>query len=151
MILVVDNHGFTTRILTHQLGAVHLVTAAELLAVDLDNYTHVVIGHGSAAVDLQPLHEAPHLPVLAIGAGYQHLAALYGHIETTSAKPVYGQPVAHHHSGVELFAGLPVNVKLISYHAWRLHRMDIDRFVIISTDNDEDVLAFRVLSTHIWE
>ena len=150
MILVVDNHGFTTRILTHQLGAVHLVTAAELLAVDLDNYTHVVIGHGSAAVDLQPLHEAPNLPVLAIGAGYQHLAALYGHTETTSAKPVYGQPVTHHHCGAELFAGLPVDVKLISYHAWRLHRMDTDRFAIHATGADDAVLAFRVQGTNHW-
>src|SRR5699024_3307467 len=86
--------------------------------------------------------------VLAIGAGYQPLAALYGHIETTSAKPVYGQPVAHHHSGVALFAGLPVNVKLISYHAWLLHRMDIDRFVIHATCDDDAVLSFRFHGTN---
>src|SRR5699024_3091425 len=92
----------------------------------------------------------PNLPVLAIGAGYQHLAALYGHTETTSAKPVYGQPVAHHHCGAELFAGLPVDVKLISYHAWRLHRMDTDRFAIHATGADDAVLAFRVQGPNHW-
>lgn len=150
MILVVDNHGFTTRILTHQLGAVHLVTAAELIAVDLADYTHVVVGHGTASIDLHPLKAAVNLPVLAIGAGYQHLAALYGHTETTRVQPVYGQPVAHHHCGTGLFAGLPALTELISYHAWRLHRMNTDRFSIHATDDDDAVLAFRVNGTNHW-
>ncbi|WP_022870571.1 chorismate-binding protein [Yaniella halotolerans] len=150
MILVVDNHGFTTRILTHQLGAVRLVTAAELRVVDLHDYTHVVLGHGTAADELQPLHEVPHLPVLAIGAGYQQLADCYGHTATTSAQPVYGQPVEHQHTGCELFAGLPDPVELISYHAWRLHRMDPERFTIHASDDNDAVLAFRVNGTNHW-
>src|SRR5690625_3581663 len=93
MILVVDNHGFTTNILTHQLGAVHLVTAAELAALNLTEYTHVVIGHGTDIPDLTVLHAVPDIPVLAIGAGYQHLAAAYGHTATAPAQPVYGQPI----------------------------------------------------------
>lgn len=150
MILVVDTHGFTTHILTHQLGAVHVVTAAELTVVDLADYTHVVVGHGTASLDLQPLKAATNLPVLAIGAGYQHLAALYGHIETTSVQPVYGQSVAHQHSGTGLFADLPARAELISYHAWRLHRMDTERFSIHATDDDDAVLAFCVNGTNHW-
>src|SRR5699024_1069708 len=115
MILVVDNHGFTTRILTHQIGAAHLATATELRGLDLNEYSHVVLGHGTEVMDLQPLHDVPHLPVLAIGASYQQLAAFYGHTETISAKPVYGQPVVHHHTGRELFVGLAQHVELISY------------------------------------
>lgn len=150
MILVVDNHGFTTRILTHQIGAVHLATATELRGLDLNEYSHVVLGHGTEVMDLQPLHDVPHLPVLAIGASYQQLAAFYGHTETISAKPVYGQPVVHHHTGRELFVGLAQHVELISYHAWRLYRLDSQRFTIHATDGDDAVLAFSVNGTNHW-
>ena len=87
MILVVDNHGFTTNILTHQLGACHMVTAAELVALNLSDYTHLVLAHGTDQPDLTDLHNFPQLPVLAIGSSYQHLAAAHGHTRTAPAQP----------------------------------------------------------------
>lgn len=150
MILVVDSHGFTTRILTHQLGAVHVVTVAELSALNLADYTHVVIGHGSETVDLAPLDIASELPVLAIGSASQHLAARYGHETTDEAQPVYGQPVTHWHAAQGLFAQLSNPVELISYHAWRLDHMNPEMFEIEATDDNGLVLAFRVRGTNHW-
>lgn len=150
MILVIDQHGFTTHILKHQLGAVHTVTAAELPAVKLTDYTHAVIGHGPASANVQGLLSAPNLPVLGIGSAYQHLAALYGHTETTGARPVYGQPVVHHHASTGIFAGLAERTELISYHAWRLQAVDPERFGVYATDDDGAVLAYRVAGTKHW-
>lgn len=150
MILVVDNHGFTTNILTHQLGAVHLITAAELAALNLTEYTHVVIGHGTDIPDLTVLHAVPDIPVLAIGAGYQHLAAAYGHTATAPAQPVYGQPIQHHHTQTGLFAGLPNPIELITYHAWRLATMDPAVFTSHAVDDAENVLAYHVKGTNHW-
>ena len=150
MILVVDNHGFTTRILTHQLGAVHIITATELAEVKLDDYSHLVIGHGPAKADLELLKSVPNLPMLAIGAGYQHLAETYGHRTTSSVQPIYGQPVTHNHSSTGIFAGVPNPVELISYHPWRLASMAPMDFSIHAVDDNDDVLAFRVQGTHHW-
>lgn len=150
MILVVDNHGFTTRILAHQLGGVHIVTAAELSALRLDDYTHVVVTHGPDDSDLAPLKAVPHLPVLAIGAGYQQLGLLYGHVETAPVQPIYGQPVPHHHDATGIFAELPDPVSLISYHAWRLNAVDPHVFSIAAADDDGAVVAFRVHGTQHW-
>lgn len=150
MILVVDNHGFTTNILTHQLGAVHLVTAAELATLNLTEYTHLVIGHGTDIPDLTVLQALPSLPVLAIGAGYQHLAATYGHTATAPVQPVYGQPVQHHHTGTGLFAGLPNPIELITYHAWRLNTMDPTVFTSHAVDDTENVLAYHINGTNHW-
>ena len=150
MILVVDNHGFTTRILTHQLGAVHIMAATELAEVDLEDYSHVVVGHGPAKADLELLKSVPNLPVLAIGAGYQHLAETYGHRTTALTQPIYGQPITHSHSATGIFAGLANPVELISYHPWRLVNMAPTEFSIHATDENDAVLAFRVQGTHHW-
>ena len=120
MILVIDLHGFTTHILTHQLGAVHRVTATELPALNLEAYTHIVIAHGPETVDLAKLTGIPQVPVLAIGAGYQHLAAAYGHTTLGPSQPVYGQPVAHQHTATGLFTGVAPQAALVSYHPLRL-------------------------------
>lgn len=150
MILVVDNRGFTTRILTHQLGAVHIVSATELAGLDLHHYTHVVVTHGTHDADLSPLKTVPDVPVLAIGVGYQQLAGLYGHTASASAQPVYGLPVRHHHGGGGLFAGVPNPVELISYHAWRLDGLDPEIFRIEATDPNNYVMAFRIRGTNHW-
>lgn len=150
MILVVDNHGLTTRVLTHQLGAVHIVTAAELAMLNLADYTHVVIGHGTEQIDLEPLYAIPDTPVLALGSGYQYLAALHGHTKTATAKPVYGRQVTHRHLAQGLFENLANPVELISYHAWRLTHVAPELFEVEATDDDGLVLAFRVHGTQHW-
>ena len=150
MILVVDNLGFTTNILTHQLGAVHLVSAAELVALNLTDYSHVVIPHGTQVPDLSGLLEHPELPVLAIGSGYQHLAAAYGHDTVASAQPVYGEPVVHRHTGTGILEGIESPVELISYHAWRLSTMDPAKFDIAAVDHADNVLVYRLNGTNHW-
>ena len=150
MILVVDNLGFTTNILTHQLGAVHLVSAAELVALNLIDYSHVVIPHGTETPDLAGILAHPELPVLAIGSGYQQLASSYGHDTLAPAQPVYGQPVAHHHTATGILSGVTNPVELISYHAWRLNAMDPERFDIVAVDDAQAVLVYRVKGTNHW-
>lgn len=150
MILVVDNHGFTTNILMHQLGAVHRVTATELPALRLEQYTHVVVTHGPDSADLTRLTALPQLPVLAIGAGYQQLAEAYGHTAVASAQPVYGQPVRHQHTGAELLAGIPNPTALVSYHAWRLIDMDSKKFAVHAVDENMAALIYRVNGTNHW-
>src|SRR5690625_203651 len=150
MILVIDNHGFTTNILIHQLGAVHVVSATELAALNVDDYTHVVVTHGPQEADLRPLTAAPQLPVLAIGAGYQQLATAYGHTTVGLAQPIYGQPVVHQHTDNGLFADVPNPTSLVSYHPWRLTAMDPETFVIHAADADAGVLAYRVNETNHW-
>lgn len=148
MILVVDNHGFTSRILAHRLGSVDTVTGVELAGLPLDDYTHIVVGHGTTQPDLQALAELPDVPVLAIGAAYQHLAALYGHHQTATAQPVYGQPVTHRHEATGLFAQLPQPTQLISYHPWRLINMAAETFTVQATDDHQAVLAYRIKETN---
>ncbi len=150
MILVVDNHGFTTNILTHQLGAVHIVSAAELVALNLTDYTHVVVTHGTDLVDLTELTSAPQLPVLAIGSGYQHLAAAYGHHRVAPAQPVYGESVTHRHSAAGIMTKLDDPVELISYHAWRLVDMNPAVFRIHAVDDADAALIYHVQGTNHW-
>lgn len=150
MILVLDHHGFTTNILIHQLGAVHRVTATELTDLNLDDYTHIVVTHGPEPAELVKLTTAPHIPVLAIGAGYQQLAAAYGHIEVGPSQPVYGQPVTHHHAATGIFTGVPNPAELVSYHPWRLTKLASETFVVHAVDADEAVLAYRILGTNHW-
>lgn len=150
MILVVDNHGFTTNILVHQLGAAHTVAAAELAALTLTDYSHIVIGHGTAPCDLSVLTAHPDLPVLSIGAGYQHLAAAYGHSGRATAQPVYGQPVTHRHTGTGLLTGVPNPAELISYHAWRLTQLEPVTFDIQARDDADAALIYRVHNTAHW-
>ena len=150
MILVIDLHGFTTHILTHQLGAVHRVTATELPALNLEAYTHIVIAHGPETVDLAKLTGIPQVPVLAIGAGYQHLAAAYGHTTLGPSQPVYGQPVAHQHTATGLFTGVAPQATLVSYHPLRLTDLDAKTFTVHAVDAAEGVLAYRVNDTNHW-
>ncbi|GAA4480421.1 aminodeoxychorismate synthase component I [Enteractinococcus fodinae] len=150
MILLIDLHGFTTHILTHQLGAVHRVTATELPALNLETYTHIVIAHGTDTVDLTQLLSLPQVPVLALGAGYQHLAAAYGHTAVGPSQPVYGQPVAHHHTATGLFTGVAPQAPLVSYHPLRLTALDTQTFTVHALDDANAVLAYRVKDTNHW-
>ena len=150
MILVLDQQGFTTNILTHQLGAVPMVTATELAALNLDHFTHVIITHGPQLTDLARLRSVPQLPVLAIGSASQQLAAAYGHTAVGLVQPVYGQEIAHHHKTTGLFQALPSPVHLVSYHPWRLTAMDPNVFTAHAIDHDEAVLAFLVNGTNHW-
>jgi para-aminobenzoate synthetase len=150
MILVLDQQGFTTNILRHQLGAVPMVTATELAALNLDSFTHVIITHGPQQTDLARLRNVPQLPVLAIGSASQQLAAAYGHTAVGPVQPVYGEQVAHHHDATGLFQNLPNPVNLVSYHPWRLTAMDPDRLTPHAVDHDDSVLAFRVKGTNHW-
>lgn len=150
MILVVDSHGFTTNILAHQLGAVQIVSAAELVALNLSDYTHVIIAHGTQIPDLSGLHTLPDLPVLAIGSGYQHLAATYGHQALAPARPVYGEPVVHNHDGTGILVHVDNPVQLISYHAWRLTDLNPDTFIIHAVDESDDALVYRIRDTKHW-
>lgn len=150
MILVVDNLGFTTNILTHQLGAVHMVPAAELVALNLTDFSHVVIAHGTQIPDLSGLLDLPDLPVLAIGSGYQQLAAAYGHDSLAPAQPVYGEPITHQHTRTGILAGLDSPVELISYHAWRLTAMDPGSFDLHAFDDAGNALIYRVEGTNHW-
>ena len=150
MILVVDNLGFTTNILTHQLGAVHMVPAAELVALNLTDFSHVVIAHGTQIPDLSGLLDLPDLPVLAIGSGYQQLAAAYGHDSLAPAQPVYGEPITHQHTRTGILAGLDSPVELISYHAWRLTAMDPGSFDLHAFDDAGNALIYRVAGTNHW-
>ena len=150
MILVIDNHGFTTNILTHQLGAVHIVTATELPALNLRDYSHVVVTHGPDQADLTSLANTPQLPVLAIGAAYQQLAAVYGHTSVAPAQPLYGLPVQHHHTATGLFAEVPHPAEFISYHPWRLTGMDPKLFTAHALDDHDAVLAYRINGTNHW-
>lgn len=150
MILVIDLHGFTTHILTQQLGAVHRVTAAELPALTLAAYTHIIVTHGPDTVDLTQLTGLPQVPVLAIGAGYQHLAAAYGHTTVGAAQPVYGQTVAHQHTATGLFTGVAPQAPLVSYHPLRLLDLEIATFTAHAVDDANAVLAYRVNGTNHW-
>ena len=150
MILVIDHHGFTTNILTHQLGAVHRVTASELMALNLQDYTHIVVTHGTAQADLTQLTTVPHIPVLAIGTGYQHLAAAYGHTQVGPSQPVYGQAVTHHHTATGIFTGVPNPTPLVSYHPWRLTGLNSATFAVHAVDDDDAVLAYRIQGTNHW-
>ena len=150
MILVIDNHGFTTRILAHQLGAVDIVPAAELATVNLTDYTHVVVSHGTADAQLQALQAVPNLPVLGIGSGADQLARLYSHTETAAGQPNYGQRVAHRHTDTGIFAGVPQRTQLTSYHSPRWATMDSAIFRVHAVDDDDAVLAFRVNGTNHW-
>lgn len=150
MILVIDHHGFTTNILTHQLGAVHRVTASELMALNLQDYTHIVVTHGPAQADLTQLTTVPHIPVLAIGTGYQHLAAAYGHTQVGPSQPVYGQAVTHHHTATGIFTGVPNPTPLVSYHPWRLTGLNSATFAVHAVDDDDAVLAYRIQGTNHW-
>ena len=150
MILVVDNGGFTTNILAHQLGAVHLVPAAELVAFNVTDYTHIVIPHGTETPDLSGILAHPELPVLAIGSGYQHLAAAYGHDTVAPAQPIYGQAVAHQHHAAGILASIENPVELISYHAWRVTDMDPAVFEIHAVDAADAALVYRVKGTNHW-
>lgn len=150
MILVVDQQGFTSNILTHQLGAVNTVTATELDIVDLAAYTHVIITHGPKLANLTRLTAMPRLPVLAIGSAYQQLATAYGHTTVRPAQPVYGDKVAHHHRDVGLFQRLPNPAHLVSYHPWRLTAMSPDVFTVEAVDDHDDGLAYRVNGTNHW-
>ncbi|GAA4113219.1 chorismate-binding protein [Enteractinococcus coprophilus] len=150
MILVVDTGGFTTNILAHQLGAVHIVPAAELVALNLTDYTHVVISHGTETPDLSAILEHPALPVLAIGSGYQHLAAAYGHDTVAPPQPVYGDAVTHRHHAAGILTNVESPVELISYHAWRVTGMAPTIFDVQAVDDADAALVYRVKETNHW-
>src|SRR5699024_7908324 len=134
MILVIDNHGFTTRILAHQLGAVQIIAATELADLHLEDYTHVVIGHGTGRVGLEALISVPIPPVLTIDAGYQHMKAAYEHRATARAHPIYVQLLTHNHSDSGSYVGHRNPTALISYHRWRLVSIALTQFRDHATD-----------------
>lgn len=158
MILLIDNYDSFTYNL-HQLladcaGSSEEVQVVRNDALDAEELRErgadrVVLSPGpghprDSRLSLEASERLPHVPILGVCLGHQALALALGGRVDRSPRPTHGRPVAMHHDGSPLFAGVPDPFEAALYHSLRVDRATLPDALVVSAWNDAgDIMALR--------
>lgn len=163
MLLMIDNYdSFTYNIVQYfgQLGEqveVHRNDAISLEQIEARQPQRLVISPGpcspeEAGISVAVIkHFAGRIPILGVCLGHQAIGAAFGGVVTRSVSLMHGKTSPIHHTGQELFYGLPN-----PFHATRYHSLIVERDTLPSclevtawVENGE-IMGLRHRSLPVW-
>ncbi|MFC1429397.1 aminodeoxychorismate synthase component I [Streptacidiphilus sp. N1-3] len=128
--LLIDNYDSFTYNLYQLLGEVNgtppvvVKNGADWADVDLSAFDGIVISPGPGSPDRErdfgisaQAILTSGLPVLGVCLGHQGIAHLFGGVVAHAPEPVHGRISAVHHTGEDVFAGLPSPYDVVRYHS----------------------------------
>ena len=169
MILLLDNHDSYTfnlyQLIAEVAGEEPLVIRAEHSEVEnlpqrvrAGEFSHVVISPGPGTPEnprdfdaARRIIEAAHyVPVLGICLGHQGLALSNGAGIKRAPAPKHGFISTVHHTGSDLFAGIPQDFKVVRYHSLCVDDIDTTRVQPQAWSEDGVVMALKVVGRPHW-
>jgi para-aminobenzoate synthetase len=89
------------------------------------------------------------LPVLGVCLGHQGICQLFGGEVTAAPEPMHGRISQIHHTGIDIFSGLPSPLRAVRYHSLAVRRVPAELEAIAWTD-DLVLMAVRHRWLPIW-
>ncbi len=155
-ILVVDNYDSFTWNLVHyleELGAETRVvrndelTVEEALASGADG---ILLSPGpctpnEAGICVELIRQAPEdLPILGVCLGHQSIGQAFGGAVVTAREIRHGKLSTIHHTGGDLFEGLPDAYSVVRYHSLAVRSGDLpDCLIADATTDDGEIMALH--------
>jgi para-aminobenzoate synthetase len=160
--LLIDNYDSFTYNLYQLLGEVNgqppvvVPNDAEWSEIELDRFDGVVISPGPGRPD-RPVDfgisacaiRETTLPVLGVCLGHQGICHLLGGVVGHAPAPVHGRVSPVHHTGGDIFSGLPSPLLAVRYHS--LAATDVpDELEVVAWTDDGIVMGVRHRERPLW-
>ena len=160
--LLIDNYDSFTYNLYQLLGEVNgrapvvVRNDADWSGIDLDRFDGVVVSPGPGRPD-RPMDfgisacaiRDTRLPVLGVCLGHQGICHLLGGAVGHAPQPMHGRVCPVHHTGADLFAGLPSPFMAVRYHSLAATDVPSELEVVAWTD-DGVVMGVRHPDRPLW-
>ena len=160
--LLIDNYDSFTYNLYQLLGEVNGIppvvvkNGADWADVDLSAFDGIVISPGPGSPDRErdfgisaQAILTSGLPVLGVCLGHQGIAHLFGGTVAHAPEPVHGRISAVHHSGEDVFAGLPSPYDVVRYHSLAVQELP-DVLEPLAWTADGILMGLRHRTLPIW-
>jgi anthranilate synthase/aminodeoxychorismate synthase-like glutamine amidotransferase len=86
----------------------------------------------------------PTIPILGVCLGHQCIGAAYGAEIVRAGRPMHGKTSRIHHSGTDLFTGLPSPFQATRYHSLVIAQASVPpELEITATSEDGEIMAVR--------
>jgi para-aminobenzoate synthetase len=160
--LLIDNYDSFTYNLYQLLGEVNgrppvvVRNDVDWSEIDLDRFDSVVVSPGPGrperpadfGISARAIREAE-LPLLGVCLGHQGICHLLGGTVGHAPKPMHGRISPVHHTGAEVFAGLPSPFMAVRYHSLAATGVPEELEVVAWTD-DGVVMGVRHRDRPLW-
>jgi para-aminobenzoate synthetase len=160
--LLIDNYDSFTYNLYQLLGEVNgrppvvVRNDVDWSEIELDRFDGVVVSPGPGrperpvdfGISACAIRELT-LPVLGVCLGHQGICHLLGGVVGHAPKPMHGRVSPVHHSGTDVFAGLPSPFMAVRYHSLAATDVPEDLEVVAWTD-DGVVMGVRHRDRRLW-
>jgi para-aminobenzoate synthetase len=160
--LLIDNYDSFTYNLYQLLGEVNgrapvvVRNDADWSEIDLDRFDGVVVSPGPGRPDRPvdfgisacAIRDAA-LPVLGVCLGHQGICHVLGGVVGHAPQPMHGRVSPVHHTGADVFAGLPSPFMAVRYHSLAATDVPAELEVVAWTD-DGVVMGVRHPGRPLW-
>ena len=159
MLLMIDNYdSFTYNVAQYlgELGAdveVHRNDEITLPEIEAREPDRIVISPGpctptEAGISMDVVrHFAGRLPILGICLGHQSIGQVYGGTVTRARRVMHGKISEIHHTGVGVFADLPIAFPATRYHSLIVTDvptcLEVTAWTVTETGERDEVMGFR--------
>ena len=160
--LLIDNYDSFTYNLYHLIGSVYgtppvvVRNDVEWSGIHPEDYDGVVISPGPGrpertrdfGISSTAIRESQ-LPILGVCLGHQGICHLFGGEVGHAPEPMHGRISAVHHTGTDIFDGLPSPFDVVRYHSLTAASLppELER---IAWTADDIVMGIRHRSLPVW-
>ncbi|WP_033438626.1 aminodeoxychorismate synthase component I [Saccharothrix sp. NRRL B-16314] len=160
--LVIDNYDSFTYNLHQYIGEVTgraptvVRNDVDWSRIDLGDFDGIVISPGPGRPDRPrdfgisaPAILESGLPVLGVCLGHQGIGHLFGGVVEHAPEPMHGRVSPVHHTGADVFAGLPSPFSAVRYHSLAVTSLP-DELEALAWTADGVIMGLRHRSLPIW-